>query len=350
MIALIAMPLSPRLWTLLLLLPASLAGAGVVELYNGDRLEGEFISADEEQLVWRSEALGRLTLDKSDIYDLRTSKPLKINGVGEPCQIEGMEAEHLVYFCGDDRVPRQVPLVSLAMMIPYEDYLTGESASLSGRVNLSGTYARGNEVKDDWVLSSKVEYRMVDWRHSGGFEYASYSLAEAEPDVRWDGRYDLDWFFRERWFLSSSLRFGRDESRAVARYYNLGAGTGYQFWENSDAALAMTGGLVLVSERFRTPSNPGPDFVKEEERIAYRVGTDFRHQLPFGVDFFHRNEHVRSFEQGSDWQLTTTTGLSSTLVERLRSEIRFRYEVDNEPQPDTEREDIRLQVGLSYEW
>lgn len=329
---------------------SSSVSAGMLELRNGDRLAGDFISASEDSVVWQSESLGRLTIDKSRIYDLQTTKPLKINGVGEPCMVEGMDAEHLVYRCGDDAAPRRVPLVSLAMIIPYQQFITGESNTLTGRANISGTYARGNEIKDDWKISSGVEYRQVDWRHSGNFEYASYSSGKSEARVRWGGRYVLDWFFRERWFLNTDVRYGHDELRSIDRYYNIGSGTGYQFWENSRTALAMTAGLVSVNEQYFVPENPAPDFVREESRIAWRLGTDFRYKLPLGVSFFHRNEHVRSVEQDSDWQLTSTTGFSSMLVSRVHSEIRLDYEVDNAPQPGTEREDIRLVVGLSYEW
>ncbi|MGD8174642.1 DUF481 domain-containing protein [Marinimicrobium sp. ARAG 43.8] len=331
----------------LVALPAS---AGMLELQNGDRIAGEFVRADENSVIWQSESLGQLTIDKTKIYDLQTSKPLKINGVGEPCTVNGMDQEHLVYSCGDDVIPRRVPLVSLAMIIPYQQFRTGESRTLTGRVNMSGTYARGNEVKDDWRVVSSVEYRRVDWRHSGSFEYASYSSGQDEPDVRWGGRYVLDWFFRERWFLNSDARFGRDETRSVDRYYNIGTGTGYQFWENATTALAMTSGLVLVSDTYEVPASPGPDFVRQEERVSWRVSTDFRYKLPLGVSLFHRNEYVRSFEEARDWYLTTTTGFNTMIASRLYSEVKLDYQVDNDPQPDTEREDVRLVVGLTYEW
>lgn len=339
-----------RWWPLLLLAASAPASAGLLELQNGDRLAGKFISADENSVVWESESLGRLTISKADIYNLQTTKPLKINGVGEPCLVQGMEAEHLVYSCGDDVVPRRVPLVSLAMMIPFQKFRSGEATTLAGKINISGTYARGNEIRNDWKFNTGVEYRKVDWRHTGAFEYASFSSGENPPQVRWAGRYVLDWFFRERWFVHSEARFGRDELRALDRYYNVGAGTGYQFWENNNTALSMTAGLVLVADTYDVPDNPPPDFTRTEERIAWRLGTDFRYKLPFGVSFFHKNEFVRSFDYGKDWQLTSSTGLNSMLVSKIYAETKLEYEVDNDPQPGTEREDIRLVVGLSYEW
>lgn len=324
--------------------------AGVLELKNGDRIIGEFIRASEDNVHWRAQKLGNLTINKSEVLDIRTSKPLKINGVADPCLIEGMEREHLIYTCGDEPEPRRVPLVSLAMIIPYEQFIAGDSSTFSGRVNLSGTYSRGNEIRDDWRFGTNMEYRQVDWRHAGNFEYASFSRSRSEPELKWGLRYTVDWFFRERWFLNNDIRLGRDETRSVDRFYNLGSGTGYQFWENPTTALSLAGGLVYVAEEFEVPSSPGPDFVPREERIAWRLSTDFRYRLPLGIAFFHRNELVTSFEDGSDWQLSTTSGLNAMIAGMLRSELRLDYDIDNSPQQDTARVNRRLVVGLTYEW
>lgn len=341
-------PLTLFVW--LTMLFAAPVCAGVLELKNGDRIRGEFIRASENSVEWQAQKLGNLSINKNDIYNIRSTKPLKINGVAEPCLIEGMEREHLVYICGNEPEARRVPLVSLAMIIPYEQFVAGDSSTFTGRINLSGTYRRGNEIRDDWRLSSRLEYRRVDWRHLGTFEYASYSQSRSDPDLRFGLRYNVDWFFRERWFLANDIRAGRDETRSVSRYYNLGSGTGYQFWENPTTALSLSGGLVYVTEQFQTPDNPGPSFVPKEERVAWRMATDFRYRLPLGVEFFHRNELVRSFEDESDWQLSSTTGINTLIAGMLRSELRLDYDIDNSPQQDTSRVNRGIVVGLTYEW
>lgn len=324
--------------------------AGVLELKNGDRIVGEFVRATEDHVEWRADMLGNLRIHKNEIFDLSTSKPLKINGVGEPCLVEGMERELLIYSCGGEFEPRRVPLVSLAMIVPYEQLIAGQTGTFRGRVNLSGSYARGNATRDDWRLTSNLEYREVDWRHSGSFEYASYTYGDSEPDLKLSLRYSVDWFFRERWFLSNDIRLGKDETRSIHRHYNIGSGTGYQFWENPTTALSLSGGLAYVGDEYERPTNPGPNFVRKEERLAYRLSTDFRYQLPLGVSFFHYSELVRSFEEDSDWQLDSTTGVNTMIAGMLRSEVRLEYDIDNSPQQNTSRENRRLVVGLSYEW
>lgn len=328
---------------------ATSAWAGTLTLRNGDRLSGEFVKVDEENLFWQSPMFGTLKVAKAEVADIDTSKPLKIHGVRTPCMIEGMDDELLVYICGGDPEERRVPLVSLAVVTPYKNFVAG-TYSYKGRIGLSGTYARGNDVRDDWKLSANVEYRRHDWRHNSSFEYASYSSQRRSPDIKWGGRYALDWFFRERWFFYNEIRFGADELRALERYYNLGSGTGFQVWENPETALALTGGLVYVNEVYLRPENPPDDFTRTEERAAWRLGGDFRYRLPLNVALFHKNEVLRTFGDSSDWRLSSSTGLNTMIADRLYSEVKIEYNVDNQPQQDTEREDVRLQVGLGYEW
>lgn len=323
--------------------------AGTLELRNGDRIAGEFIRADEDSVYWASEKFGNLKVNKVDVTDISTTMPLKVHGVRTPCLIEGMDDEHLVYICGGDVEPRRVPLVSLAVIAPYRNFIQG-AYTYKGRLSLSGVYARGNEVRDDWKLASNVEFRSHDWRHIARLEYASYSVQKRPSDVKWGGRYSLDWFFRERWFLNNEVRYGVDELRNVERFYNFGTGAGFQFWENTQTALAMTGGIALVSESYRVPDDPPADFERKEERTAWRLGSDFRYRLPMNVALFHKNELVVATESGGDWQLTSATGMNTMLAERLYSEVKVSYDVDNRPQQNTRREDTRLQVGLNYEW
>ena len=349
---LFADPLQLSAWPLLwLVLASSLdAGAGQLWLHNGDRIQGELVRVNEQQLVWRSDVLGEISVDKAQVRDLETDQLLKINGVVQPCMVEGMDGDYLVYLCRGDYLDRQVALATLDAIIPYQNMDTKEAAELSGRVAAAGNFARGNEERDDLELNSRLIYRLVDWRHRWSFDLARFSDEDTDDDLRWTARYSLDWFFRERWFLSGDLRYGRDETRAMDRFVNLGLGSGYQWLETRQTKLALVNEAVLVREEFETPELPEPGFSTSEERFAWRFGLDFQQRLPLGVSLSHRSELVQSLEDTSDRTLETSTGLSTLLVDRIRSEVRVDYELDNEPQQDTEDEDLRVVVGLTYEW
>jgi len=349
--ALFADNLKQAVWLLgLVLFPPLAANAGQLMLHNGDRIHGELVRVNEQRLIWQSEVLGEISVDKAQVKNIETAQLLKINGVVQPWMVEGMDGDYLVYLCRGDYQNREVALATLDAVIPYQDMDAGEASELSGRITAAGNFARGNEERDDLELNSRLTYRLIDWRHRWSLDLARFSDEGSDDDHRWTARYALDWFFRERWFLSGDLRYGQDQTRALDRFVNLGLGTGYQWFETRQTKLALVNEAVLVREEFETPEMPEPGFSASEERLAWRFGLDFQQRLPLGVSLSHRSELVQSLEDASDRTLETSTGLSTLLVDRVRSEVRVDYELDNEPQQDTEDEDVRVVVGLTYEW
>ncbi len=334
---------------LLLLFSVSVAQAGIIELFNGDRLEGDFVRLDGDKLVWSSGNFGEVKIARSKIKNMTTTMPMKISGSDTPCLIDGMKQEYLFYTCGGDPDQRSAPLAALEIMLPFESHIEGEY-TLKGKFSLSGFYAEGNDVRRDIKSKATTEYRRSEFRHNGSLEYASYSSDNEAPDEIWAARYIVDWFFRERWFWNNDISFGADESRAVQRYSQVGSGTGFQVWESSARALAFTAGLSYLNERYEIPDEPADDFEEVNERFAGRLGTNFRYKLPLGISFFHENELFQSLEDSNDWRLVTNTGVSTLIAGELYSELKVDYNVDNEPQPDKTREDTRVLVGVSYEW
>ncbi|MBU2886913.1 DUF481 domain-containing protein [Gilvimarinus agarilyticus] len=332
-----------------MLLLCSAGHAGMVKLYNGDQLEGDFVRLDGDKLVWSSKNFGEVKISRTNIQNLNTTMPMKISGSDTPCLIDGMKQEHLFYSCGGDPQQRSAPLAALDIMLPFESHIDGEY-TFNGKFSLSGFFAKGNDVRRDIKVKTQAEYRRSEFRHNALLEYASYSSDRQAPDEVWSGRYSLDWFFRERWFWTNDLTLGADEARAIAEYYSLGSGTGYQFWENTQTAFALTAGFTYLNERYEIPDVPADDFEVENERVATRLGTDFRYKLPLGIAFFHNNSLVSSLEDDQDWRLSSNTGLSTMIAGELYSELKVDYSVDNLPQQDTKREDTRLMVGVSYEW
>lgn len=332
-----------------LLLVTNVVHAGYLELTNGDRAEGEFVRVEGDSVVWKSENFGELFIKKNKIKNILTSTPLKISGNDIPCILEGMQDEDLLYYCGLRAHMVRTPLLSIKTMTPYEDHVEGAFIH-HGRINLFGAYSRGNEVRDEWNLQTELTLRRSEFRHTLGAEYSRASWQHSEPPQKWNARYGLDWFFRERWFWANTTEVGADEARAVESYYTLGSGVGYQFWENSKSALSVKTGVAFYSEDYTIPDVPEPDFEAQDRYAAWRLATDFRYALPLGVSFFNNNELTQSFEDSSDFYLKSSTGLSAMILSKVYSEFKVDYSNDNEPQPDKQAKDIRMSVGVSYKW
>jgi hypothetical protein len=337
-------------WLFLIFLVTSLnAHAGYLELTNGDRAEGEFVRIEGDSVVWKSENFGELLIKKNKVKNIITSKPFKISGNDIPCILEGMENENLVYYCGLRAHMTRTPLLSVKVMTPYEDFVEGGFIH-HGRINLWGAYSRGNEVRDEWNVQTEFTLRRSEFRHTLGGEYSRASWWYSEPPEKWNLSYGLDWFFRERWFWSNNVALGVEEARGIESYYTLGSGAGYQFWENSKSALALRSGIAYFNESYLDSISTDPAFDQNDNYTAWRLATDFRYTLPLGVSFFHNNELIQSFEDGDNFYLKTSTGLSAMILRKVYSELKVDYNIDNQPQPGKQEKDTRMSVGVSYKW
>ncbi|WP_238526768.1 DUF481 domain-containing protein [Cellvibrio japonicus] len=335
------------LWGIGISSPA--AQAGVIELTNGDRIQGEALRIEGENLVWQSDNFGELRINKNRIKQLNSDKPHKIAGNKIACIIDGIHEEQLVYYCGARSKTRSVPVLSLKTLLPYDDYVRGVMRN-TGKLNLWGAYSSGNEVRNEWNLQGETRLRKDEFRHVLAGEYAKASWNHADPRVRWSSLYSLDWFFRARWFWYNSLTLGADEQRGLARQTIFGSGTGYQFWETSKTALSQQLGLAYIDQRYEIPEDPEQLTDESASYAALRAATDFRYEFPGGIAFFHNNELLYSLEENSDWLLKTSSGLSTMILSNVYSELKVDYWIDNEPQPTKARSDTRMSVGVSYKW
>lgn len=325
------------------------ANAGVLVLTNGDRVDGQLVRLDGEQLVWKTTHFGEQSIKRSNIKSIVTEQKLKINGNAQACDLIGLENDQLSYRCGDSEMLTQIPFLTLKVMAPFNDYKKG-AFTHHGKLNLWGAYARGNEVRDEWNAQAEVDIRRGEFRHVVGGEYARSSWFYSVPQVRWNARYSLDWFLRERWFWYNNTVIGADPRRGMDQYSLVGSGAGYQFWESKKMALSLKTGIAYLNEKYLPPENSTADFVHGDEFFAGRVGLDFRYTFPLGVSFFHNNELIHSLENTSDWRLKTASGISSMILNKVFAEFKFDYLLDNEPQPGREGEDTRMSLGVSYKW
>lgn len=323
--------------------------AGVIELLNGDRLEGELVSIDSDYLLWRSKNFGDQNIKKTNIKNIESDVAFKINGNNTPCYLEPMEAEYLRYRCGEAAPVKRASLLRIKTLLPYTTYLK-DSYMNHGRIHLWGAYSRGNEVRDEWNAQGEITLRRNDFRHVVGGEFARASWNYSSPQERWNASYSLDWFMGEHWFWYNSVLLGSDPQRGMSSYERLGSGAGYQFFENKTMTLAVKSGLAWHDETYQLPAGLEGDYALADDFMAVGFALDFRYNLPWGVGFFHNNEMLHSTEDDPNVQIKTSTGLSSMILKRIYSEFKIDYWLDKDPQPTRQDKDTRMSLGVSYKW
>ncbi|MEX1032546.1 MAG: DUF481 domain-containing protein [Cellvibrionaceae bacterium] len=317
-------------------------------LRNGDRIEGELVRIQGEDLVWHSPVLGEVSLKASEIDRVDVSSAVKLDGHAQPCYWLSMSQGILEFECEDgDR--GYVDIMSLDLVMPYSVYEGGDY-NYRGKLTVSGRQRSGNNEEKNWVADSETLFRRGDFRHETRLRYNSITLNEADPERRGDARYSLDWFFDERWFWYNNLQFGFDEPASIDERYIYGTGVGYQLWETSVSALSLETGFDYVKEHFIEPAMPTDAFEPTSEAAAWRWAVDYRKLLPLNASLFHKHQLIKSLEESNDWLLETETGVSLPINGRLSTEIKVEYDVNNLPVEGNRREDKQISVGVGYSW
>jgi hypothetical protein len=98
--------------------------AAELRLKTGEKLLGELVKLEGDNVIWRSPGLGKITLPKRKIASLTTHTLLKINGHDKPCALYSIQWGETFYSC-EDESNNQLKLSALELMMPYEDYYQG---------------------------------------------------------------------------------------------------------------------------------------------------------------------------------------------------------------------------------
>lgn len=329
------------------------ATAGELQLTNGDVLKGELVRMQAQKVYWKSESFGELVIDKTKVAELQTAVALKFNGHSDPCRIEGMQGGELQYHCeqeGAEPVMVSTPLLSLRAVDPYIAFAEG-AYEYDGRFKLAGTYATGNTEEQDWDVSSRTSYRRGEFRHVVTLDYESESETDNTTQEFYEGKYRLDWFFKEQWFWYNETSLSADDSLNLDESYLLGTGLGYELWKTSEGYLDLETGLVYTKDLYGNPVGTDlDDYVDVDEQMGLRYATDFKYPIFGSSSLIHKNELLYSLEDSADWQFSADTGINVPLGAGLFSEFLLEYDYDNLPRGETKKDDVKLTVGIGYDW
>lgn len=327
----------------------SMAFAGELVLKNGDRLQGDLVKLEGENIVWASDSFGELTIGKDKLDDMETSSLFKVTGNDSACALLGMNGVDINYSCADGK-SGSVSLLSVETLQPYEEFHVA-GWEYSGKALLSGSYDRGNKIKDELDADVDMEWRKGDWRHRVIGDYDS-DAADNEATVEtYRLSYAGKWFFADSWYWYGEAFAGADDTKDIDEQYGLGSGLGYQLWEGEVTSLSFEGGILTIKEQLDMPEDfvDGDEFDSNNDRTSWKMGSDYNYNFSFG-NFFNRNNYIQAFDDNGNWQLETDTGLAFPLMEILTGEVKFEYDVDNQPGEGNRREDKKLSFGVGYSW
>jgi putative salt-induced outer membrane protein YdiY len=320
--------------------------AGEVLLKNGDRLTGTVEKIVDGKLHLKSDIVGAVTIDMKNVKTFTTDKPEKIvltDGSILNQQITGADDGQVTLSGGQIVKGQDLKLADITAVNPPPKVPN----KWKGSISVGWTSVHGNTKSETLQASISSSLRRENDRTSAGIDYGKAKVQDpATGDKKttedwWRARGKYDYFVSEKMYGFFEGRYETDQIANLDRRIIVGAGAGYQWIESDPMNFSTEFGLAHLSERFNgaTSSN---------NKVSAQAGYHFDIKLTDRIDFINDLTYYPSIEDFSDYYLTTTAELRTSLTEKMFANFRTIFDYDTSPANGKGRTDVKYILGVGW--
>lgn len=318
------------------------AAADVVELQNGDRINGRVIHKRGATLVFEAAQAGKVSIPWKNVRMLTSDDAVAVmlrdsSAVSDEVLGPAVDGQLLLRGSG-----RTVALGDIAYLNPGPEQ-SGIGVAYHGRVNLMSSNTRGNTTGRRLYAEGTFAARSRDYRYNLGAKIDRQQEASQQTASNWRIEGNYDWFLNPRTFRYVRSTVERDRFRDIGLRSTLGGGYGLQLIETARSTLSIRGGVDYVRVDRMVDA--------DDDYPAFGWALHASHQLDtLNLELFHNQDGYARLAGGSDMTIRTRTGLRAPITAGMNASIQLNLDWDKNPAPDRAATDSTLLVGLGYAW
>jgi hypothetical protein len=335
----------------------------VVVFPNGDKLTGHFVKSNSSSVVFKSDALGELTIDWSKIKELRTAgkvavirKHVKVN---RHANINDVPNGVLTA----DSTNLQV---ASAQAIPVKD-----TTAVVPQADFEKAVTRHPGITQDWKGAITFGATLVEATQNNRTFNSAVSLVRTEPAETWvnprnrtmvnfsDAYGTLsqpgtptvktsifhadaqrDEYFSPSVFAFGAGAFDHNYSQGLDLQQTYNGGIGWTAVNTSLATLNLKGSMSYVRQQFTT----GPT----QDLIGSVFSEDYTRKLPRGVLLAQKLSVSPAWNNTSAYTAAFSTLLTMPVFKRLSGSTGVIDNFLNDPPPGFKKNSFQFTLGLTY--
>ncbi|HMB74539.1 MAG TPA: DUF481 domain-containing protein [Gammaproteobacteria bacterium] len=307
---------------------------------NGDRITGEITQIWDGELTIEPAYADEFSVDVVEIAHIESARAFEVEFLDgseatvTPSGVDSGGGQVLVDESGDTVV---VDLSQVAELEEIDDYFDWES-----RIDANSVVNRGNTDSETVRINANTALKLGDHRHIGNLVVADESSAGLQTKDQKLLSYDYNWLFRDAVFFSAHASYERDPIRSLDRRNIVGAGLGYDFWDDARRTFAMQGGLGYKTEHI--------DNMSEDQSIAFwalRFSYDFRGG---DLSLYHNHNLNTTLSGRRNSAVKTSTGVRFEITDLLYANLELTYDYETHPAAGAEGEDVSVLAGIGLEF
>ena len=318
----------------LLPLAWSAAADDVLVMKNGDRITGSVKKIWDGKVHIAPEYAGEIAvdLDKVKTIDARRNFEFELWSGEKFTGQFGVDAEGKQVLVRDGKETR----LDLAKVEEIAE--PKKPFNWKAHADLNADSSSGNSDATNVLAQAYGMVRFGDHRHEGRFSIDYQKKDGTEVKNQLDLGYDYNWLFDERWFFTASAAYERDPIADLNNRLALGAGLGYQFYDDAYRFFKIAAGPAFVhEEQGGTTTDTG----------AAQWRLDFRHKFyRRKFEFFHREDFLFYLGGTKNQVFNTSTGLRMDIVDGFYTNLQFDYDYEKRPAAGKKHYDSSVLLGI----
>ena len=320
--------------------------ADEITFTNGDRLTGKITHLMESKMLFKSDAIGDVTIDVSKIQTFSTDDPIAVHLKDDNVLLQKIVNSESGKFA-----------IEGAGTIKAQDFELAEISSINppakpvpkwtGNLSAGLTSTHGNTKNESMSGSVNLNKRTENDRTQISADYAKTKQEnkttgkEDTTEDWWRSKAKYDYFFSKKFFGYVDGRYEKDAISELDRRMIIGGGAGYQWIESEDLNFSTEFGLASLYEKFdnQTDSN---------SEVSFQAGYNFDKTLMKNVKFIHDLTYYPSIDKVSDYFLTSTAEIRAHFTSTMFTTFKVIFDYDATPAIGSHKTDTKYLLGVGY--
>jgi putative salt-induced outer membrane protein YdiY len=344
------------------------AYADEIVFKNGERLIGTFERMEGGKLIFKSQTIGEVTIDISQVKLINAEKLFNIHFQdGNILKSKIFKSEEDLFTVdGTDAAKGQTFEVSAVSAInpPVKPKVTWDGSIAAGYTSTHGnTFTEQANVALGVVIRSERTRLRLD---------SLYVLGRDEDDDTGDKKTHeenfsigakYDYFFTKKVFGYVSGSFKKDHIADLDYRTITGAGGGYQWIETGAMKFSTDAGLALLKEKYTNKVSKKVDDGEDSEDsfiLVKEVTRSNKTSLQFGynfdwkpyekINFLSNMTYTPSVDDFSDYYLKFDAELRLAITNSIYNSFKFILDYDSEPGEDSSTTDTKYILGVGWDF
>ena len=338
--------LAASLSVVTLLFAAVPAGADVVILKDGTRINGTIVSLVDGKMTVKSPALGEVKFDVAQIDTFGSTGPLDLRLTDGSAVSRTVDAQA----AGSGKVALEPGLLASGQTLKVTDVkqINPPAAALTGSISAGGLFVRGNTQTDSLNLNVALAYATEQDKVSfaGSYLYGRtknrQTGVETSTADNWQVEARNDYYITKPFYAFADLQLRKDRISELDLRVVPSGGLGYIFVNNpNDLTFSTEAGIAWVYEQY---TNGTPTREDVSLHLAYHLNKKFNDK----VSVFHDLEYLPSVENGRNYIVNTDLGLHANLTKHFFTEAKVTLDFDSRPANGAEKTNVFYSIGVGY--